>query len=218
MAELHLLSPQGFRAGGVYAGIKRRKTPDIGLIVCERPAAAAAVFTANRVISPAVKVGREHVASGKLQAVVVNSGNANACTGRQGERDARRMCQLAGEIAGCDRQLVLPSSTGIIGHHLPTDELFAGIRATARGETVLAPSVAATLVRRTTGASTVTEREVEVLERLARRQSYQEISDELFITVHTVKSHAANIYGKLDVANRRQALLKAAALGWNPPA
>jgi glutamate N-acetyltransferase/amino-acid N-acetyltransferase len=127
MAKLHLLSPRGFRAGGVYAGIKSRNTPDVGLIVCERPAAAAAVFTANRVVSPAVAVGREHIAGGKLQAVVVNSGNANACTGRQGERDARRMCQLAGEIAGCDRRLVLPSSTGIIGHTLPMDAVERGI-------------------------------------------------------------------------------------------
>jgi glutamate N-acetyltransferase/amino-acid N-acetyltransferase len=127
MAELHLLSPRGFRAGGVYAGIKSKNTPDVGLIACERPATAAAVFTANQVVSPAVKVGREHIAGGKLQAVVVNSGNANACTGRQGERDARRMCQLAGEIVGCDRRLVLPSSTGIIGHNLPMDLVERGI-------------------------------------------------------------------------------------------
>jgi glutamate N-acetyltransferase/amino-acid N-acetyltransferase len=127
MAELHLLSPRGFRAGGVYAGIKSRNTPDVGLIVCERQATAAAVFTANQVVSPAVKVGREHIAGGRLQAVVVNSGNANACTGRQGERDARRMCQLAGEVTGCDRRLVLPSSTGIIGHPLPMNLVERGI-------------------------------------------------------------------------------------------
>jgi glutamate N-acetyltransferase/amino-acid N-acetyltransferase len=127
MAELHLLSPRGFRAGGVYAGIKSRNTPDVGLIVCDRPATAAAVFTANRVVSPAVRVGREHIAEGKLQAVVVNSGNANACTGRQGERDARRMCELAGDVVDCDRRLVLPSSTGIIGHHLPMNLVERGI-------------------------------------------------------------------------------------------
>src|SRR5205814_2683222 len=112
---------------GVYAGIKSKSAPDVGLLVCERTATAAAVFTANQVVSPAVKVGREHVAGGKLQVVVVNSGNANACTGRQGERDARRMCQLAGEIARCDRRLVLPSSTGIIGHALPMDLVERGI-------------------------------------------------------------------------------------------
>ena len=102
MAELHLLSPLGFRAAGVYAGIKSRQTPDVGLLVCDTPASAAAVFTTNRVVSPAVKVGREHVAGGRLRAVVVNAGNANACTGRQGERDARRMCALAASVAGCD--------------------------------------------------------------------------------------------------------------------
>ena len=127
MAELHLLSPKGFRAGGVYAGIKTRNTPDIGLLACDHLASAAAVFTTNRVVSPAVKVGREHVADGRLQAVVVNAGNANACTGRQGERDARRMCDLAAEIAGCPSNHVLPSSTGIIGHHLPMEKIERGI-------------------------------------------------------------------------------------------
>ena len=97
MAELHLLSPLGFRAAGVYAGIKTKQTPDVGLLVCDAPATAAAVFTTNKVFAAPVKVGREHVAGGKLRGVVVNAGNANACTGRQGERDARRMCELAAE-------------------------------------------------------------------------------------------------------------------------
>jgi glutamate N-acetyltransferase/amino-acid N-acetyltransferase len=127
MPELHVLSPRGFRAGGVYAGIKSKDVPDVGLLVCETVASAAAVFTTNRVVSPAVKVGREHVAGGKLRAVVVNSGNANACTGRRGERDARRMCALAAKIAGFDARLVLPSSTGIIGHHLPMEKIERGI-------------------------------------------------------------------------------------------
>lgn len=127
MAELHLLSPLGFRASGVYAGIKSRHAPDVGLLVCDGPATAAAMFTSNRVVSPAVKVGREHVAGGRLRAVVVNSGNANACTGRRGERDARRMCALAAEIAGCDANDVLPSSTGIIGQHLPMERVERGI-------------------------------------------------------------------------------------------
>src|SRR5687767_13740878 len=95
MAELHLLSPRGFRAGAVYAGIKSKNAPDVALLVCDRIATAAAVFTTNRVVSAAVKVGRAHVAGGKLRAVVVNAGNANACTGRRGDRDAMRMCELA---------------------------------------------------------------------------------------------------------------------------
>jgi glutamate N-acetyltransferase/amino-acid N-acetyltransferase len=128
MGELHLLSPAGFKAGAVYAGIKTKQTPDVGLLLCEVPATAAAVFTTNKVFAAPVKVGREHVAGGKLRGVVVNAGNANACTGRQGEKDARRMCEIAAEIAACDARLILPSSTGIIGHLMPMDKVEAGIR------------------------------------------------------------------------------------------
>ena len=128
MADLHLLSPRGFRASGVYAGIKSRHTPDVGLLVCDAPSAtAAAVFTTNAVVAAPVRVGREHVAGGRLRAVVVNAGNANACTGRQGERDARRMCALAGAVLGCAAGEVLPSSTGIIGHPLPMGKVERGI-------------------------------------------------------------------------------------------
>src|SRR4051812_10911029 len=119
MAELHLCSPAGFRAGAVYAGIKSKQSPDVGLLVCDVPATAAAVFTTNKVFAAPVKVGREHVASGKPRAAVVNAGNANACTGRQGEKAARRMCALAAEMVECDAAEVLPASTGIIGHLLP---------------------------------------------------------------------------------------------------
>ena len=89
----------------------------------------------------------------------------------------------------------------------PPDELFAGIRATARGETVLAPSVAATLVRRTTpGAVTITEREVEVLELLSRGLGNKEMARELFVSEATVKSHLSHIYTKLGVDTRAGAV------------
>jgi DNA-binding NarL/FixJ family response regulator len=91
----------------------------------------------------------------------------------------------------------------------PPDELFAGIRATARGETVLAPSVAATLVRRTTGASSVTEREVQVLELLARGLGNREIARELFVSEATVKSHLSHVYAKLGVDTRAGAVAAA---------
>lgn len=127
MADLHLLSPPGFRASGVYAGIKSKEAPDVGLLLCERPAAAAAVFTTNKVFAAPVKIGRKHIARGKLRGVVVNSGNANACTGKQGEKDAVRMCQLAANIAGCNPHEILPSSTGIIGRLLPMEKIERGI-------------------------------------------------------------------------------------------
>jgi glutamate N-acetyltransferase/amino-acid N-acetyltransferase len=127
MARLHLCSPAGFSASGVYAGIKSKKANDVGMIVCDRLATAAAVFTTNKVFAAPVKVGREHIVGGKLRAIVVNAGNANACTGKQGEADARAMCQLTGFAIGCDDKRVLPSSTGIIGHLLPMDKVERGI-------------------------------------------------------------------------------------------
>jgi glutamate N-acetyltransferase/amino-acid N-acetyltransferase len=133
MADLHLLTPRGFRAGGVYAGIKTSQTPDVGLLVCDAPATAIAAFTTNKVFAAPVKIGREHIAGGKLRAVVLNSGNANACTGRQGDRDARRMCALAAELIGASPREVLPSSTGIIGHMLPMEKVERGIRSAAAG-------------------------------------------------------------------------------------
>jgi glutamate N-acetyltransferase / amino-acid N-acetyltransferase len=129
VAELHLLSPRGFIAGGVYAGIRTKITPDVGLLACHHLANAAAVFTTNTVVAAPVVVGREHIASGKLRGVVMNSGNANACTGAQGLRDANAMCKAAGKILQCDAAQILPSSTGIIGHHMPMEKVLAGIDA-----------------------------------------------------------------------------------------
>ena len=127
MTQLHLCSPKGFRASGVHAGLKTIQAPDVGMLVCDASVPAAAVFTTNKVIAAPVKVGREHIAKGKLHGIVVNAGNANACTGKQGETDARRICHLAGIAIGCDENLILPSSTGIIGHLLPMDKLERGI-------------------------------------------------------------------------------------------
>jgi glutamate N-acetyltransferase / amino-acid N-acetyltransferase len=130
MPDLHLLSPLGFRASAVYAGIKTKHTPDVGLLLSDAAATtAAAVFTTNTVVAAPVVVGREHLArgNGRLRAVVVNAGNANACTGRRGERDARRMCRLAAGVLGCAAGEVLPSSTGIIGHLMPMEKVERGI-------------------------------------------------------------------------------------------
>ena len=128
-ADLHLLSPKGFAAAGVAAGLKRSGKTDLGLLVAtDLPAVAAAAFSRNRVVSPTITVGREHLRDGALQAVVVNSGNANACTGPQGEADARETCRAVAGLIGCADVDVLPSSTGIIGHRLDMPKLLDGVR------------------------------------------------------------------------------------------
>ena len=121
----------GFRFAGVACGIKESGRTDLALIVSERPAAAAALFTRNRIKSPSVTAGAQHVRRGRLQAVVVNSGNANACTGPGGLRDAEAMCAETAGHVGIDAGHVLPSSTGIIGVRLPMDKIRRGIAAAA---------------------------------------------------------------------------------------
>jgi glutamate N-acetyltransferase/amino-acid N-acetyltransferase len=133
MAELHLLSPGGFRAGAVYAGIKSTPKPDVGLLVADAACSAAAVFTTNRVVAAPVVLGRKHIAGGLLRAIVVNSGNANACTGAQGNKDAVAMCKQTAAAIGCNATQVLPSSTGIIGHLMPMKKIATGIASAAAG-------------------------------------------------------------------------------------
>ena len=159
----HLLSPRGFRAAGVAANIKQSGKPDVALLVADAPASAAAIFTQNKVVSPAVTVGFDHVRRGAIRAVAVNSGNANACTGEQGMADARRTCDLVGELIGCDPRLVLPGSTGIIGHPLPMPKLEAGLRHAAiqLGDSpdhavAFADAILTTDLVRKTAATTVT--------------------------------------------------------------
>jgi glutamate N-acetyltransferase/amino-acid N-acetyltransferase len=120
----------GFRFAGVACGIKKRKK-DLALIVSEQPANAAALFTTNQVKAAPVIVGQEGIKKGTLQAVVANSGNANACTGARGLRDAKTMCREAGMALGIDPGLVLPSSTGVIGVALPLDKVKSGIEQAA---------------------------------------------------------------------------------------
>jgi glutamate N-acetyltransferase/amino-acid N-acetyltransferase len=132
MSEIHLLSPEGFQAGTAAAGIRIRRADDVGLLIADKPAIAAAVFTTNTVVAAPVIVGRRHVAAGKLRGIVVNAGIANACTGPQGEKDALAMCRLAAAEANSRLEEFLPSSTGIIGHMLPMDRMANGIRAAAQ--------------------------------------------------------------------------------------
>jgi len=129
MANETLTGPRGFLAAGVHCGIKRSGKSDLGLIVCPGGARAAAVFTTNKVVSAAVKVSRHHVRSAGMAGVVVNSGNANACTGQVGINNAIRMCAEMGKAIDVDPHRVLVASTGIIGEQLPMGKISAGIAA-----------------------------------------------------------------------------------------
>lgn len=120
--------PRGFTAAGWNAGIKD-DTPDFGVVFSEVPAEAAAIFTRNNFPGNPVIVGREHVKSGRLQAVVVNSKNSNVATGPRGLELARNMCRWSAESLGIDASLVLPSSTGVIGRLPAEDKIEAACRA-----------------------------------------------------------------------------------------
>jgi glutamate N-acetyltransferase/amino-acid N-acetyltransferase len=109
---------RGFRFCGVHGGIKKKGRRDFALIVADRPCAAAAVFTRNRCAAAPVLVGRDHVAPGQLQAIMINSGNANCATGEQGLKLARWSCDELASRLGVDSKLVLPCSTGVIGVQL----------------------------------------------------------------------------------------------------
>ena len=131
-----IIAPQGFLTAGLFCDVKRLGTGkgsdkgqkrDLALIVSEVPATAAGMFTTNQICAAPVKVCVEHIAKGKAQAVVVNSGNANACTGPRGLKDAREMAALSAKELLLKPEDVLVGSTGRIGLELPMPNIRKGI-------------------------------------------------------------------------------------------
>ncbi len=120
-------APRGFRAAAVRCGMRQAEGDDLGLLVCETAGTAAATFTTNRVCAAPVRWSRRSVAGGKVRAVVVNAGNANACTGKRGLRDVEATAQRAAELLGLRPVNFLIASTGIIGRYLPVEKLLAGL-------------------------------------------------------------------------------------------
>ena len=118
---------QGFLFSGVSAGIKKDGKRDLGLIYSEVPAQVAGLFTTNAVKAAPVELDMERMKRGLCQAIVVNSGNANACTGRQGLADAKRISSFVASRLGIDQRLVFPASTGVIGNPLPMKKIEKGI-------------------------------------------------------------------------------------------
>jgi glutamate N-acetyltransferase/amino-acid N-acetyltransferase len=120
--------PKGFRTAGLHCGIKTDAEKfDLALFAADGPCTAVGVFTQNLVCGAPVKVSRERLPRATVRAVVINSGNANACTGERGLEDARWMTAAVAERLGCAADDVLVCSTGVIGHFLPRKKLEAGI-------------------------------------------------------------------------------------------
>jgi glutamate N-acetyltransferase/amino-acid N-acetyltransferase len=126
-------APAGFRAAGVAAGLKTSGNADVAVVVNDGPAdAAAAVFTTNRFPAAPVLWSRQVLADGRLRAVVLNSGGANACTGPEGFRDAHATAEHAAAELGLGAIDVAVASTGLIGVRLPMDRLTAGVTAAVK--------------------------------------------------------------------------------------
>jgi len=140
IAKRGIIAPLGMRAAGVYCGIKgqmpevggqkkqKNEEKDLALIKSEVPARAAGVFTQNKLKSPSVLVSKENLKGGLIQAVVVNSGNANCCTGKKGMEDARMMAKITAKELRVNEKQVIVASTGIIGQPLPFNLIKKGIK------------------------------------------------------------------------------------------
>jgi glutamate N-acetyltransferase / amino-acid N-acetyltransferase len=128
LSSLNIVSPKGFKAAGLHCGIKHKKK-DLALLVSDVPASVAGVFTTNAVQAAPLKVTKEVVYNTqKMQAIIVNSGNANACTGKQGLADAYEMQSLAASKLGIDASLVGVASTGVIGEIMKMEPIQEGVQ------------------------------------------------------------------------------------------
>jgi glutamate N-acetyltransferase/amino-acid N-acetyltransferase len=122
-----ITAPQGFRAAGIHCGIKKPGLLDLALLVSEQSGPIAGVFTKNQVVAAPVIVDRLHLLQGTGRAILVNSGNANACTGAKGLAAAKKTATLLARYMGIPSQQVFIGSTGVIGRRLPVDRIVKGI-------------------------------------------------------------------------------------------
>ncbi len=127
ISRKNIISPKGFKAVGIHCGLKHKKN-DLALLVSEVPASVAGVFTTNVIQAAPLQVTKTVVyETKKMQAIVINSGNANACTGKQGMKDALTMQQKTAELLGFNQNLIGVASTGVIGEQMKMEPLLSGI-------------------------------------------------------------------------------------------
>jgi glutamate N-acetyltransferase/amino-acid N-acetyltransferase len=128
-----ITAPQGFRANGIFCGIKKSKKRDLMLIASETPCVAAGVFTTNQLKAACVQFNIKQLKNGQAQAILANSGNANCLTGTSGKRHNAQMAEAAAKALGISPSLVLTASTGVIGQKLPIDRVLEGMQELAEG-------------------------------------------------------------------------------------
>lgn len=124
--SIHL--PKGYRAAGTACGIKKNGNRDLALIVSDIPAVAAGVFTKNVVKGHSLKWSMKHIYQNSIKAIAINSGNANACVGPEGDADTELFASLTADLLGCPKEQVLLGSTGVIGYRLPMDKIKVGLQ------------------------------------------------------------------------------------------
>ena len=132
MTDGSITSPKGFFAAGISCGLKKNGNPDLAVLTSSTLANACGVFTKNVVKGHSLLRTMRVIKNGHAKAVVVNSGNANACVGAQGDRDADSMANELAERIGCSAEEVLTGSTGVIGQLLPMEKILQGIRDAVR--------------------------------------------------------------------------------------
>lgn len=149
-----ITAPKGFRAAGITAGIKASGKPDLALVVNDGPSkAAAAVFTSNRVAAAPVHWSRQVISDGRVDAVVLNSGGANACTGPQGFQNTHATAEKVAAVLGISASDVVVCSTGLIGEQLPMDKIIPGVEAAAKELSEDGGAAAATAIMTTDSVS-----------------------------------------------------------------
>jgi len=119
-------TPADFRASGVYCGLKE-KDKDLALIISDSPAVVAGMFTTNQIKAAPILLSQQRIKNASTRGIVINSGNANACTGEQGFRDAEKMTEITAKELGLEAEEILVASTGVIGEFLPMEKLQKGI-------------------------------------------------------------------------------------------
>ncbi|NJD04693.1 MAG: bifunctional ornithine acetyltransferase/N-acetylglutamate synthase, partial [Ruminiclostridium sp.] len=128
-----ITAPEGFFATGVACGLKKNNKKDLAIICSEDSAAAAGVFTTNKVKGHSLQVTMEHIKNGYANALIINSGNANACIGEQGYKDAKEIAATAARLLDCSTEAILVGSTGVIGKPLDMAAIKAGIEELVSG-------------------------------------------------------------------------------------